>query len=470
MKIETRLRCSYIISDLITIGLGWAAFNAVRYFSLPEELQILDLFEWLTHDTAIVIGQFVIPLVMLMLYAVSGFYNNPTEHSRADEAVNTAFISLVGMLGIYFSVLINDSVPERLRNYEMMLILWAFIAVPCYCGRLVVMSWQRRLRRRGHGLYDAVIIGTARDVVKLLRRVGRRDGLKSFKICAYIVDGKDERLKDAPVFDLSQIDAVIDHYKPQAAILADGVPSINDNMRMIASLFKKNIDIYVPIDLYRNITTGVRVSSVVDEPLINISRARIPASTMNLKRIGDIVISFIALILVAPVFALVAIAIKRDSPGPVFYRQERVGYHKRLFKIIKFRTMIVDAEAEGPALSNAADPRVTRVGRFLRKYRIDELPQFWNVLRGEMSLVGPRPERDFFVRQIVERVPHYSLVHQVRPGITSWGMVRYGYAEDVDEMVERLRYDLIYLENVSLGVDLKILFHTVNTVVTGKGV
>ena len=180
--------------------------------------------------------------------------------------------------------------------------------------------------------------------------------------------------------------------------------------------------------------------------------------------------SAVALLALTPVFAVIALLIKRDSAGPVFYRQTRVGYRKRPFGIIKFRSMRTDAESGGPALSTPDDPRITHVGRFLRKYRLDELPQFWNVLRGDMSLVGPRPEREHYVRQIVERVPYYSMIHQVRPGITSWGMVKYGYASSVDEMIERLRYDLLYIENVSFGLDIKILFHTVNTVLTGKGV
>ena len=170
-----------------------------------------------------------------------------------------------------------------------------------------------------------------------------------------------------------------------------------------------------------------------------------------------------------PVYAVLALSVRLDSPGPVFYRQCRIGYHKRPFDIIKFRTMRTDAEEAGPALSADEDPRITRLGKILRKYRLDELPQFWNVLKGEMSLVGPRPEREFYIRQIMERQPAYSLIHQVRPGITSWGMVKFGYATSVDEMIERLRYDLLYLENVSFGVDLKILFHTVSTVLCGRG-
>ncbi|MDE6287993.1 MAG: exopolysaccharide biosynthesis polyprenyl glycosylphosphotransferase, partial [Muribaculaceae bacterium] len=235
-------------------------------------------------------------------------------------------------------------------------------------------------------------------------------------------------------------------------------------------LFSPGLDIYVPIDLYEMMTANPRITSVVSEPLINITASHISPSTANMKRLGDIVVSAIALLFLAVPMSVIAVLVKRDSRGPVFYRQERVGYRKKKFDIIKFRTMYTDAEAGGPALATADDPRITPLGRVLRKYRIDELPQFWNVLRGDMSLVGPRPEREFFVRKILERAPHYTLVHQVRPGITSWGMVKFGYAGSVDEMLERLRFDMLYLENVSLAVDLKILFYTVHTVLTGKGV
>ncbi|MDE6669241.1 MAG: sugar transferase, partial [Muribaculaceae bacterium] len=165
-----------------------------------------------------------------------------------------------------------------------------------------------------------------------------------------------------------------------------------------------------------------------------------------------------------------AILVRHSSPGPVIYSQVRIGYRQRPFDIYKFRSMRQDAESEGPRLSSEADTRVTPLGRVMRKYRLDELPQFWNVLKGDMSLVGPRPEREFFIRQIVRKAPYYTLVHQVRPGITSWGMVKYGYASTIEQMVERTRFDLIYLSNMSTLVDFKIMIYTVKTILTGRGV
>ena len=195
------------------------------------------------------------------------------------------------------------------------------------------------------------------------------------------------------------------------------------------------------------------------------------AGGQNMKRFCDVVISAVAMVVLIPVYIAVGLIIKCDSHGPVLYKQERLGRHNKPFYIIKFRTMVENAEQQGkPQLSSDADPRITRVGHYLRKYRVDELPQFFNVLRGDMSIVGPRPERRYYAQQILEREPAYSLVHQIRPGITSMGMVKYGYAQNVDEMVERLRYDLLYLENMSLINDLKIIVYTVKIVFTGRGV
>ena len=183
----------------------------------------------------------------------------------------------------------------------------------------------------------------------------------------------------------------------------------------------------------------------------------------------DIVGSSLALAVLSPVLAWVALRVKGDSEGPVFYRQERLGQHGKPFQIIKFRTMVQNAEGLKPQLSSDDDPRITRVGKRLRQLRLDELPQFWNVLKGEMSLVGPRPERAFFADQIVQHSPHFLRLQQVRPGITSWGQVKYGYAENVNQMRQRLRYDIMYLENISLLLDLKILLYTVRTVLRREG-
>ncbi|MEC8611138.1 MAG: sugar transferase, partial [Bacteroidota bacterium] len=181
------------------------------------------------------------------------------------------------------------------------------------------------------------------------------------------------------------------------------------------------------------------------------------------------VFSVIAITLFLPMFIICAILVKLSSPGPIIYKQKRIGKYGKQFNIYKFRSMYVDSEKDGPKLSSKTDCRVTNWGRIMRKIRLDETPQFFNVLIGEMSFVGPRPEREFYAKQILEKVPHYKHIYKVKPGITSWGMVKYGYAENVDEMLERLKYDILYIENMSLFIDLKIMIHTILIILEGRG-
>ncbi|MGC9332312.1 MAG: sugar transferase, partial [Bacteroidales bacterium] len=222
-------------------------------------------------------------------------------------------------------------------------------------------------------------------------------------------------------------------------------------------------------DMYDILIGKVRMNQILGTPLIQVKKDIMPTWQLHTKRLMDIVVSFFALILLSPVYLFIAIGVKLSSKGPVIYTHERIGKNQKPFNIYKFRSMYTGAEKHGPSLSSKDDKRVTKFGRFLRKTRLDELPQFYNVIKGNMSLVGPRPERQYFIDQIVEKAPHYRMLHKVKPGITSWGQVKYGYAENVDQMIERLKYDILYIENISLAVDFKILIYTIITVLKSRG-
>jgi len=213
----------------------------------------------------------------------------------------------------------------------------------------------------------------------------------------------------------------------------------------------------------------LKMTNIYGALLLELKSDIMPFWQQAIKRVMDFLISFIAVILLTPFFIFSAIAVKFSSPGPILYLQERVGLNGAIFKIIKFRTMYVDSENLGPQLSSENDPRITKIGRFMRKTRLDEFPQFINVLFGQMSLVGPRPERQFYIDQIVKLEAQYLHLNRVRPGITSWGQVKFGYAENVEQMLQRMKFDLIYMKNRSLSLDIKIMFYTVIIVLKAKG-
>lgn len=449
-----------MFGDYIMSLAGIMVFDIIRFHYFPVEVETRTLAEFLFYDPHIVLGLIVFPLMMLAFYAISGYYNDVRAKSRLDDIRNSWVVGFVGMLFVYFLILINDYQPRRVHNYELLGILWACLSGPVMLFRMVVTAVQRRRLRAGNGIYTAVIIGEGSRAAQLKRRVATSSGgIAQFNIIDVI----------PPTLDSADLVVRIEGLAPDAILLAPHPDGIQATTELINMLFPLGHSVFITPDLYQLITSRARVTDVVGEPLINISEPRISPFTTNLKRIADILVATTAMLVLMPVYVIVAIAVKLDSKGPVLYKQERIGFHKRPFKIVKFRTMRPNAEPDGPALSVENDPRVTRVGHILRRYRLDEIPQFWNVIRGDMSLVGPRPERRHFIDQIVERVPHYSLIHQVRPGITSWGAVKYGYASSVDEMVDRLYYDLLYIENVSFSIDLKIIFHTVSTVIMGRG-
>lgn len=470
MTRETRQRINYVVGDFLSANVAWFVFTVIRYNlgagSYPDHFRV-----WFGY-TNVWASQILVPVMMMCLYCLSGFYNRVFFKSRLQEIITTAGSSLLGTLAIFFVALVND-LSERFITYETMAILFACLFSFVYAVRAVITGMASRKIHNRQWIFDTLIIGTSDQAIALERKLRTMNRSMGFNIVGFVNMSAAAPPPEIPlpVYDFSEIHDICRSKDIRNLILVPHRDGITRTVDVLNKLFPLDMPIFIPLSLYHLITTRARVSNIAGEPLIDISTPEIPASTLNLKRVSDIILSALALIVLSPVMAAVAIAIHRDSEGPVIYSQERVGYHKKRFRIYKFRSMYIDAEDEtGPTLSSENDTRVTRVGHFLRKYRLDELPQFWNVIRGDMSLVGPRPEREYYVRQIVEKAPYYSLIHQVRPGITSWGMVKYGYAGNVSQMIERLSFDLLYLDNVSMLVDLKILFYTVNTVLTGKGV
>lgn len=461
----------YIAGDFLSTNLAVCLFSIARFYIDESTYYFLSLRSYLLHKP-VMEEQLLFPLGMLFIYWLSGYYNRVFMKSRLQELERTVSNCFVGTVVFFFIALINDLQPDGLRSYLLMLSLFGFLFICVYPVRRLVSRVGRKRVEKGRWAINTIVVGCGRSAKEIARRIESRRMVMGYRIVGYLKTDMDAEISsdDLPVFSFDELDEVIRSYDVKAFVLAVDQKNPEVMRGLINRLLPTGCSVMISPDTYEMLTTRIRTSNVSGEPLVDLSSSNISESMWNIKRVFDVFFSIVGLIISAPVIGVLAICIKRDSPGPVIYKQERIGRHKKPFYMYKLRSMVADAETDGPTLSVANDPRITRIGSVMRKYRLDELPQFWNVLRGDMSFVGPRPEREFYVKLLYERIPAYALVQQVKPGLTSWGMVKYGYASNVDEMIERLRYDLIYLDNVSIGVDIKILIYTLKTVLTGKGI
>ena len=464
-------RLKYIGADYLSTLVAVLAFEIVRFHLIPEIWSVYGSVISFLGSRGVWLSLGIFPPVLLLLFAVSGYYVSPIHRSRADEFLNTLITTFIGTLIFFFGALLNDIAGGEEYPYEVMLLFFAALFLFVYTGRIIITSHAARMIHSRRWSQPVLIVGDIDKAVELDARLSSMKKPMGYNPVGYVVCKKEKNSSaQQPVFHIDDIGRAVSETGATGVIIVMNGSDTALSMKLLNRLYPLDLPILVTTDHYAAMMSRTRFENIAGEPLINLSGAMVSDFTVAMKRFCDMLFSTVALILTSPVIAALAVAIKLDSPGPAFYSQERMGRYRRPFKIRKLRSMRRDAESGGPALSSDHDTRVTRMGRFMRKYRLDELPNFWNVLCGEMSLVGPRPERAYFIEQITEKAPIYTLLHQIRPGITSWGMVKFGYASTVPQMIERMRYDLIYLSNISVTVDIKILFYTIRTVVTGQGV
>ena len=457
----------YILSDFISASVAWLLFNILRYevFAIDEGAD--SLLDYLQYP-GVLGGQVVIPLFWLVLYYFSGYYNKPFGKSRLTELFSTFITVLIGTVFVFFALLLDD-IPRSIDiYYKLFFGMFGLQFFITYIPRLLItQSGMRKIKNREWAM-KVLIIGAGGKAVRIAHDLYRL----GYDICGFV--SEDERTpvkadRNQVLGTVEDIPVLMEKENVDEIVLA--VESKNNKalLGILYSLYRYKRPIKVLADRF-NMLSKIQLRTIRGIPLVDVTDNNFSPAEQNIKLFLDKVCSVVALLLLSPLFAYIAWRVKKDSPGLVFFRQERIGYLGQPFWMYKFRTMYVNAEENGPSLSSEDDLRVTPFGRIMRKYRLDELPQFWNVLKGDMSLVGPRPERKYFIDEIVKTAPYYYLLHNVRPGITSLGMVKYGYAASVDKMVERMEYDILYYENMSLTLDLTILIYTVKTVITGKGV
>ncbi|MBK6950631.1 MAG: sugar transferase [Crocinitomicaceae bacterium] len=461
---QSQLLVLSLIFDYLAALAAWFLFYFYRVTQIENSPLVIK--------GTFITGMIVIPLCWMFLYTLQGRYQNLERSYRIKTIKQTFFGTMLGTILVFFALVLNDYVYSYTQFYAMILILFSVQFFITVIPRLIIITIHVKRIHKGQYGFKTIIIGGSSKAIDILDEIQKQKQSSGHLFEGFVnINGNDFALKEKlPLLgNLNDVDEIIRTHKIQEVIIAVESNDHEKLKRIITSLAGHNVRISLIPDAYDILSGQVQMNSIFGALLFRVNENVMPEWQISTKRILDIGISFLALILLLPLYLILAILVKSSSKGPVFFMQERIGLHQKPFQIIKFRTMYTDSEKSGPQLSSSNDKRITRIGKFLRKTRLDEFPQFLNVLKGEMSLVGPRPERRYYIDQIAQHDPQYLYLHQVRPGITSWGQVKFGYAENVEQMVERMKYDLLYIRNMSLALDIKIMFYTVAIIFKGKG-
>ena len=463
----------YLIADYIAANLAWFAFNIVRYYEIARYDGFDTLSGFLLYRN-VIFGQIIVSFGWLILHYYSGYYNKLFEKSRLSELFTTFGTILIGTIVLFFALLLKILPDSILVYYTQLAYLFFFTFGFTYFFRLIITNQTARKIRNREWTTNALILGTGKKALQIQKLLNEPSASIAYTIQGFIRIDKpsfkpeiDERLI---LGSLDNLETLIRDLNTEELIVAIDSEDEDDLLNLLYSLYQYQLPLKLPVSHTRLLTGSINIKTITGFPLFDVTNHNFSEGEKNIKLTLDKLISLFLLVFLSPIYLYLLLRIKKDSEGPVLIKQERIGYLGKPFMMYKFRTMRKDAEKNGPTLSSENDERVTPFGQVMRKYRLDELPQFWNVLKGDMSIVGPRPERKHYIDRIVKQAPYFYLLHNVRPGITSWGMVKFGYARNIDEMIERMKYDILYYENMSLMLDLKIVIYTFRTILTGKGI
>lgn len=454
-----------LLIDFFMINAAWFVYSYIRLQTGWFDLLVAPEF---------FVPMFVIYFYWLIIFTFVGMYRTWFASSRFDEISTLFKATFFGIFLLFFLIFLDDYLHNVANATRILIfIYWGLFLFFVGSGRILIRSIQRNLLINGVGRRCGLVVGYNDKGREVLNSINNAPAL-GIDIAAFVAvknENIGREFKGIKVEGTTdQLVGIIEKYNAKEIIIALEKEDHDVLVDVISKTEGKNLSLKIVPDLYEILSGQARTSQIYGMPLIDIMPELMPEWEKKLKRIMDIFISLLILIFSSPILILTAIAIKIDSKGPVLFKQERLGQNGKPFNVLKFRSMIVDAEKySGPVWSQKDDPRVTRMGKFVRRARIDEIPQMINVLKGEMSLVGPRPERAFFVEKLSQEIPYYKRRLKVRPGVTGWAQIKHKYDETIEDVKIKLRYDLFYIENMSIRMDFKILLRTVYVVLFGKG-
>ncbi len=465
-------RIKYIIADFISASLAWLVFNWVRKTFIESNFYGISI--KLEPNLYLVGSTLVISLFWICLYWFVGYYHDIYRKSRLQELYQTIITSIVGIVILFFALILDDviiSYKTYYLSFTSLLLLHTSITI---IPRNIITYITIRKIRKGKIGFNTLLIGSDNEALKTLNAFQSAKSEIGYKFVGFI--GISEKTnaelseKCNNLGEFEDIGEIIQKNDIEEVIIATNIDKSPKISKIIFELQKFDINIKTTANSYHTLIGKTELSMLGGLPLVHLKSNDLPIWQKNIKLIFDKTASVLFMLLFSPVYIFTAIGVKLSSKGSIIYKQKRVGLNEKEFYIYKFRSMVQDAEKSGsPQLSSSDDPRITRFGKFMRTTRLDEIPQFYNVLKGDMSIVGPRPERRYYIDKIIEYTPEYRMLLKIKPGISSLGQVKFGYAENVEEMLERLKYDIIYINNMSLYLDFKILILTVLTIIKGEG-